>query len=86
MPDDRVPSFWTLTGEELLHRLGSERNGLSNSPPAATAAQSRPLTTSLSRLRRRAQCRSPFLLLLLFAATTSALSSEWIDSTIVLPS
>jgi P-type Mg2+ transporter len=81
-------TWWALTSDEALRRLGSGPEGLSRGEAAARLrvhgrneikAQRR-----LSRLRILwNQLRSPLLLLLLFAAVISLFSAEWVDAVIV---
>ena len=87
--DARIASYWSLSPRELLERLRSSNDGLSSAAAAERLRnygpnelrERRPLTRAGVLLR---QLRSPLLLLLVFAAAASALSCEWLDSTIVL--
>ncbi|HET7699024.1 MAG TPA: magnesium-translocating P-type ATPase [Vicinamibacterales bacterium] len=81
-------AYWSLGADELLHRLGSSRDGLSPAEARRRLRQDGPneLGTQrrLSRLRVfLQQLRSPLLLLLIFAAGASAATREWIDAGIV---
>lgn len=82
-------AYWALQPEELLHRLSTGAAGLASAEAANRLKTYGPNELrkgyQLSRLRvLLAQVRSPLLLLLLFAATVSALTGEWVDAAIVL--
>ncbi len=84
-----LTAYWALEPEELLRRLHTSAAGLSSAEAADRLRAYGPNELrkgqKLSRLRVLfAQVRSPLLLLLLFAATVSALTGEWVDAAIVL--
>ena len=82
-------AYWSLGSDEIVRQLDSTTNGLSAGEAEARLLEygsnalrdQRPLSR-LSVLAR--QCRSPLLLLLVFAAAASALSGEWLDAAIVV--
>jgi Mg2+-importing ATPase len=81
-------AYWSRDADELVARLGSRPDGLTSAEAAARLAAVGPNRLGRSRGRTPfavlvAQLRNPLLLLLLFAATVSAITGEWIDATIV---
>jgi Mg2+-importing ATPase len=88
-PGAMSDAYWSLEVRELMRRLGSSPEGLSSTEADERLRKYGPnelrehqaLTRTGVLLR---QLRSPLLLLLVFAATASALSGEWIDSMIVI--
>lgn len=81
--------YWALDAALLATQLASGPDGLSRTESARRLAQYGPNALrgqrQLSRLDvLTRQVRSPLLLLLLFAAGTSALTGEWVDAAIVL--
>jgi Mg2+-importing ATPase len=88
-PKKTLAAYWALDAAEVARRLESTTNGLD-----ATVAARRLEEYGRNELRERRrlsrldvlgrQLRSPLLLLLLFAATASAGTGEWIDAAIVL--
>jgi Mg2+-importing ATPase len=81
--------YWALDTAGLVRQLETTTDGLSTVEAAVRLREcgpndlkeQRPLSTTGVLLQ---QCRSPLLLLLVFAAAVSALSGEWLDSGIVL--
>ncbi len=85
----RLEAYWTLTPEEVARRLHSEAGGLSSAEASLRLEQHGPNELKEERLLSRwrvflRQLESPLLLLLVFAAVASALTGQWIDSSIVL--
>jgi Mg2+-importing ATPase len=85
----RVADYWTVAADDLLTRLQASRNGLSSADAARrlrvcgpNELRERQELSRIAVLGR--QLRSPLLLLLLFAAAASALTSAWLDAGIVL--
>ena len=84
----RIAGYWALEPVEICRRLGCDQNGLGSEDAAQRLRihghndfNDTPRYTRLRALWN--QLRSPLLLLLLFAATISALSGEWVDAAIV---
>ncbi|MFN8063027.1 MAG: magnesium-translocating P-type ATPase [Vicinamibacterales bacterium] len=92
-PTTSSPSFtapyWSLDAPELARQLGVGLDGLT---PDDAAARLRRFGPNQLRERHRlsrlgvllSQLRNPLLLILVFAASASALTGEWVDSGIVL--
>ena len=89
-PRHTVPkAFWSVDTTRLLSHLQSHVHGLS-----AADAESRLATCGPNVLRTEKgltrldllvrQCRSPLLLLLVFAAAASAVTGQWMDAAIVV--
>jgi Mg2+-importing ATPase len=81
--------YWSLKPAALSAELRSNLNGLAEADAAARLEEYGPNELREQRSGSRLsvlgrQFRSPLLLLLLFAAAASALSSEWLDASIVL--
>jgi P-type Mg2+ transporter len=84
-----VGAYWALDAAELARKLQSDPDGLSAAEAAARLQaygrndlrERRPLSRLDVLLR---QCRSPLLLLLIFAAGASIVTGEWLDAAIVL--
>ncbi|HEY6547928.1 MAG TPA: cation-transporting P-type ATPase, partial [Vicinamibacteria bacterium] len=81
--------YWALTALELAGRLGSSADGLSQAEALARLRTFGPnrLRSGPAHTRLRvllAQLRSPLLFLLIFAASISALTGEWLDAVIVV--
>ena len=84
-----VQDYWALQMPELQLRLNSTADGLSSKEAERRLAEHGPNALrerrSLSRLGVLGrQLRSPLLLLLVFAATASMVSGEWLDAAIVI--
>jgi magnesium-transporting ATPase (P-type) len=84
-----APAYWTLGPEELVERLASSVNGLSQDEAdrrlrehGRNELRDRIRLSRLDVLIR--QLRSPLLLLLVFAAVASATTGEWVDASIVI--
>jgi Mg2+-importing ATPase len=82
-------AYWALDAAELARRLQSNPDGLSAADAAArlqiygpNELRERRRLSRLDVLLR--QCRSPLLLLLVFAAGASIVTAEWLDAAIVL--
>src|SRR5689334_12885546 len=81
--------YWALGAPELLRRLETRPEGLSSAEAACRlAAYGRNTLRAQRRLSRFSmlsrQLQNPLLLLLVFAASASGLSGEWIDAAIVM--
>ena len=84
-----IDAFWSQPAEQLLGRLDSSADGLTEAE-----AQNRLETTgpNVLRVRQRAgaftlflnQFKSPIVLILLFAAVMSLLLKDWVDAAVVL--
>jgi P-type Mg2+ transporter len=88
-PSRPLAAYWSADPTALAALLRSSVNGLTASEAARRLRDCGPnelreqrSTSRLTVLGR--QLRSPLLLLLLFAAGASALSGEWLDTTIVV--
>jgi Mg2+-importing ATPase len=88
-PQTVPPAYWSLDSLSLAQALHSRLDGLTTSEALTRLARDGPNqlrerhgVTRLDVLWR--QLRSPLLLLLLFAATASVVTGEWLDATIVL--
>ncbi len=90
-PDNAVVQFayWNAAPEQLLSKLGSSPNGLSQPDAERRLKQYGPnainagsQTTALKLLL--SQFKSPLVLILVFAAMISAIAGEWPDAVIVL--
>ncbi len=84
-----VQNYWALETDELLRRLASGREGLAQAEAARRLQVFGPNSLvsrrKLTRLRVLfGQLKSPLLLLLVFAASASALTGAWVDAFIVL--
>lgn len=82
-------AYWSMQPHVLGRALGTGFDGLSSAEAAARLKQYGPNSLRESRRLSRTrvlldQLRSPLLLLLVFAAVMSALTSEWTDALIVL--
>lgn len=84
----QLENYWSLEPEELMSRLHTSPEGLSNEEArnrlreyGSNELQKNGRVSRAGILLR--QLRSPLLLLLLFAAVASAATGEWIDATIV---
>jgi len=82
-------AYWSTTPEQLLAELRSSPNGLSQDDAERRVKQFGPnlikagsQTTPLGLLLN--QLKSPLVLILVFAATISAIAGEWPDAVIVL--
>jgi Mg2+-importing ATPase len=84
-----VARYWTVDPSDLMRQLETRSEGLSH-PEAAQRVEiygrnelreQRPLSWAGMLAR---QVRNPLLLLLVFAASASGLSGEWIDAAIVM--
>jgi Mg2+-importing ATPase len=81
--------YWSQPIDELLAELGSTPDGLTNAEARDRLARIGP---NLLDARRRAtalglligQLKSPLVLILVFAATISAVVHEWVDAVVVL--
>jgi Mg2+-importing ATPase len=81
--------YWSKSAEELLTTLQSSSQGIDNA-----SAQERLLQYGPNQLKRQtkavpvrlflAQFKSPLVLILVFAALISVITSEWIDAVIIL--
>jgi len=81
--------YWAQSATEVAAGLGSSPAGLSAEAAAAMRVALGPnrLPAGMAHTRLRvlaAQLRNPLLLLLVFAATASVASGEWVDAAIVL--
>ena len=86
---DARAAYWSRDPGELLQELHSGQQGLSSAEAAERLRQHGPNELHERRPLSRLgvlldQLRSPLLLLLVFAAGASALTSQWIDASIVL--
>jgi Mg2+-importing ATPase len=85
----RIDSYWSLPASEVLARLRSSAEGLSDGEARTRQAiHGRNVLTHQQRLSRLRvfyrQLQSPLLLLLLFAAVVSLVSREWVDAGLVV--
>jgi len=81
--------WWSLPTAQVLDHLGTREGGLSQAEAAARLQIHGPNTLTASRQVTPwtvlwSQLASPLLLLLVFAAATSALTGEWVDAAIIL--
>ncbi len=86
---DEMEHYWQLPTSELLARLGSGPQGLSDAEAAARFARHGPNLLreekGLSALRALAgQFRSPLVLILVFAAAISLVVRDWLEASIIL--
>ncbi len=86
---DRTMEFWSLSPEEVLGELKSDRNGLSSREAAERLRLDGPNVLvremkTLGLMRFLDQFRSPILLILLTATLISAFSGHWVDAAIIL--
>ncbi|HXZ52587.1 MAG TPA: magnesium-translocating P-type ATPase [Burkholderiales bacterium] len=84
-----IEHYWQLPAAELLARLGSGPQGLSDAEAAARLARHGPNVLreerALSALRvLAAQFRSPLVLILVFAAVVSLALRDWLEASIIL--
>ena len=84
-----VPAYWATQPVLLLNALGTSEHGLSDDEAARRLEDDGPnVIRERSRVTRRGvlwnQIRNPLLLVLMFAAAASGLTSEWVDAAIVL--
>src|SRR5690349_16103234 len=80
-----VPEYWSVEAAEVARRLHASLDGLSREEASrrlrvygANEVRERHRLSRLGVFGR--QLRSPLLLLLLFAATASAVTGEWLDA------
>jgi len=88
-PTQTIPTYWSVSNDELLRQLDSTDKGLSAAEAAARLERFGLNELHERRTLSRAsvlwnQVRSPLLLLLVFAASASVFSREWTDASIVL--
>ena len=82
-----LAAWWSLPDEELLHRLGASRDGLTSREAEQRSKQRGPSLGPEPPARRRvllAQFRSPIVLILLAAAVLSAGLRDATDALIIL--
>src|SRR5689334_4618871 len=84
-----VEAFWSLAPKDVLDRLGGTPEGLSQEEAARRLEAHGP--NELREQQRvttwtvlSTQLRNPLLLLLVFAATASLGTGEWVDAVIVV--
>ena len=86
----RVPeAYWSISPGTLLNQLQSRASGLSSVEAAGRLAVAGPNVLRAEKGRTRLdlllrQCRSPLLLLLVFAGAASAFTAQWLDAAIVM--
>ena len=90
MPNELSPAiYWNRSGTDLLEQLGSRQDGLSNEEVAARSANQRP-AVRVDQAEAKAwrllasQWRSPLVWLLVAGSIISALTSQWLEASIVL--
>ncbi|MBL8785266.1 MAG: magnesium-translocating P-type ATPase [Deltaproteobacteria bacterium] len=81
--------WWATPTDALLTDLGTSPSGLTSAEAAKRLASFGPNSLTAQRPLTPwsvlwTQIKSPLLLLLVFAATTSAVSGEWVDAAIIL--
>ena len=88
-PFGNLDAYWAENPARLLERLHSSPAGLTSAEAGArlerfgpNATRERMTPSRVATLAR--QLRSPLILLLIFAATTSAATGAWIDAIVVL--
>jgi Mg2+-importing ATPase len=84
-----LEQYWSLPAAEVASRLACDANGLSSREAADRLKTFGPNTLRHDRKRPRIrvllnQLRSPLLLLLVFAASASLATGEWLDASIVV--
>jgi P-type Mg2+ transporter len=86
---EAVSEYWSVQAADVARRLHSSLDGLSREEASrrlsvygANEVRERHRFSRLGVFGR--QLRSPLLLLLVFAATASALTGEWLDASIVM--
>jgi P-type Mg2+ transporter len=89
MSEPTPEPYWSADADVLLQRLGSTREGLSDSESAKRLREYGPNQVREQRRFSRTrvllnQIRNPLLLVLVFAAGASAITGEWVDAFIVL--
>ncbi len=89
MANDDVSAFWSLPAEEVLARLGTERQGLSAAEArnrmrlyGPNALKARKKATAIGLLL--SQFKSPIIIILVFAAVLAAFTGDLTDSIIIL--
>lgn len=89
LPGAGIASYWSIDIRDLTQRLRSGPDGLSTSEATRRLAEhgrnqlrdAHPISWGRVLIR---QIRSPLLLLLVFAATVSAVTAEWFDAGLVI--
>jgi len=87
-PQATSNSYWSVDADVLVGRLGSAGQGLTTAEAKRRLREHGPNQVReyrrLTRLRVLAnQIRNPLLWVLVFAATASAMTGEWVDAVIV---
>ena len=88
-PYEPIGAYWSLESSELFRRLRSRPRGLSSEEAAERLGELGRIASEGHREPSKAralieQLKSPLLLLLVFAASASAFTGEWLDAAIVL--